>query len=91
MAIDGGGSGGGHAVPTAASFDYDTLLQLIEHLRACVDVCTSRTANWQKFCLWNENTLAFFFRISFMLDDGVSPIVLQLLQVRFSIKSIKPS
>ena len=62
------------------NFGYDTLLQLIEHLKACVDVCNSRTQNWQKYCTNNENTLSFLFKISFMLDDGVSPIVLQLLQ-----------
>ena len=75
MAIDDGSQLSG-----SLKFDYDTLLQLIEHLRACVDVCTSRTVNWQKFCLWNEQVLAFFFKISFLLDEGVSPIVLQLLQ-----------
>ncbi|CAB4062605.1 UBR4 [Lepeophtheirus salmonis] len=31
------------------SFPYDTLLKLIEHLRACVDIATSHTNNWQKF------------------------------------------
>ncbi len=62
------------------SFAYDTLLQLIEHLKACVDVASARTVNWQKFCLKNEAILAFLFQISFKLDDGVNPIILQLLQ-----------
>ena len=63
MAIDSDG-GQQQQLSGSLNFDYDTLLQLIEHLRACVDVCTSRTANWQKFCLWNEQVkpfcLAFF-------------------------------
>ena len=61
---------------------YDILLRLIEHLNACVDIATSRTVNWQKFCSSNgdESVLPFLLRISFLLDDGVSPIVLQLLQ-----------
>ena len=50
------------------------------YLRCCVEVSNSRTSNWQKFCLWNENVLSFFFAVSYSLDEGVSPIVLQLLQ-----------
>jgi E3 ubiquitin-protein ligase UBR4 len=61
---------------------YDTLLRLIEHLNACVEISSSRTINWQKFCSGggDESMLPFLLRISFLLDDGVSPIVLQLLQ-----------
>ena len=41
---------------------YDSLLQLIEHLKACVDIATSRTPNWQKYCLqgW-QKYLEFMF------------------------------
>ncbi len=63
-----------------ASFPYDTLLTLIEHLKACVDVSALRTQNWRKFCLHDDTVLAFLFKISFILEDGVSPIILQLLQ-----------
>ncbi len=62
------------------SLPYDTLLVIIEHLKACVDIASSRIQNWQKFCLKDEGVMAFLFQISFVLDDGVSPIVLQLLQ-----------
>ena len=62
------------------SLPYDTLLQLIEHLKACVDVASSRTANWQKFCVKHGHVLPFLIQISFKLDDGVNPIVLQLMQ-----------
>lgn len=64
----------------AYNLPYDTLLQLIEHLKSCVDVATSRTVNWQKFCAKNEAVLPFLLQISFKLDDGVNPIVLQLMQ-----------
>ena len=61
---------------------YDTLLRLIEHFNACVEIASSRTVNWQKYCsgTGGESILSFLFRISFLLDDGVSSIVLQLLQ-----------
>jgi E3 ubiquitin-protein ligase UBR4 len=62
------------------NFPYDTLLQLIEHLKACVDIATSRTQNWQKYCLQDEAVLSFLLHVSFVLDDGLNPIVLQLLQ-----------
>ena len=52
----------------------------LEHLKACVDVASSRTANWQKFCVKHAQVLPFLMQISFKLDDGVNPIVLQLLQ-----------
>ena len=40
----------------------------------------SRTPNWQKFCMKDPNLLAFLLRVSVHLDDGVSPIILQLVQ-----------
>jgi len=39
-----------------------------------------RTLNWQKFCLKDSGLLAFLLRVSVHLDDGVTPIILQLLQ-----------
>ena len=59
---------------------YDTLIQLIEQLKACVEVAESRTLNWQKFCMSDETVLPFLLQISYLLDNGVSPLVLQLLQ-----------
>ncbi|XP_015793075.1 E3 ubiquitin-protein ligase UBR4-like isoform X2 [Tetranychus urticae] len=61
------------------SLTYDSTIVLIEHLKACCDIASSRTLNWQKFCR-NISTLTFFMRASFLLDEGVSPIFLQLLQ-----------
>ena len=68
--------------PPPINLAYDTLLRLIEHFNACVEIASSRTINWQKYCSGggDETILAFLFRISFLLDDGVSSIVLQLLQ-----------
>lgn len=62
------------------SLNYDALVELIEHLKACVEVATYRTGNWQSFCLKNEEILPFLFEVSCILDDGVSPTILQLLQ-----------
>ena len=54
---------------------YDTLIQLIEQLKACVEVAESRTLNWQKFCMSDETVLPFLLQISYLLDNGVSPLI----------------
>ncbi|KFM56803.1 E3 ubiquitin-protein ligase UBR4, partial [Stegodyphus mimosarum] len=65
---------------TMLSLSYDSLINMIEHLKACSDIATSRTVNWQKFCQKDESILSFLIHVSFLLDEGVSPIILQLLQ-----------
>ena len=62
------------------SLQYDTLIQLIEQLKACVEVAESRTLNWQKFCMSDDTVLPFLLEVSHLLDSGVTPLVLQLLQ-----------
>ncbi|XP_042908898.2 E3 ubiquitin-protein ligase UBR4 [Parasteatoda tepidariorum] len=65
---------------TLLNLSYDSLINMIEHLKACSDIATSRTINWQKFCREDETILPFLIHVSFLLDEGVSPIILQLLQ-----------
>ncbi|KAL3276929.1 hypothetical protein HHI36_012295 [Cryptolaemus montrouzieri] len=62
------------------SLPYDSLVELMEHLKACLEIAVSRTGNWQKFCLHNDDILAYLLQVSFLLDEGVSPTVLHLLQ-----------
>lgn len=64
---------------TIISLSYDATIYLIEHLKACNETAANRTVNWQKYCLEEKGILSFFMQISFLLDEGVSPIVLQLL------------
>lgn len=45
-----------------------------------MEIATSRTGNWQRFCLKQNTVLSYLFAISTLLDEGVSPTVLQLLQ-----------
>lgn len=62
-------------------FTYDALVELTEHLRSVNEVATVRTGNWQRFCLSHVYVLPSLLRIStYQLDEGVSPIILQLLQ-----------
>ncbi|XP_022651482.1 E3 ubiquitin-protein ligase UBR4-like isoform X4 [Varroa destructor] len=61
--------------------DYDALIELMEHLKSCVDVASLRVSNWQRFCLANKWILAFLLRVSFSLNEGVAPAILQLLQL----------
>jgi E3 ubiquitin-protein ligase UBR4 len=66
--------------PHCITLPYDSLVELIEHLKACVEVATSRTGNWQRFCVREESVLSFLLQVSCLLDEGVSPTILQLLQ-----------
>ena len=36
--------------------------------------------NWQKFCLANGGVVKFLVTVSYQLDEGVAPLLLQLLQ-----------
>lgn len=64
------------------SLSYDSTIVLVEHLKACFDIASLRTLNWQKFCQ-DSSVLTFFFQASFLLDEAVAPTVLQLLQYAF--------
>ena len=66
--------------PHSITLPYDSLVELIEHLKACVEVATSRTGNWQCFCVREESVLSFLLQVACLLDEGVSPTILQLLQ-----------
>ena len=66
----------------------------------CDEIASLRTANWQLFCLdersknitwcctlltiYPPDTLPFLFHISFVLDDGLAPRLLQLLHAAVS-------
>ncbi|CAB0040844.1 unnamed protein product, partial [Trichogramma brassicae] len=67
-------------MPLTINLPYDSLVELIEHLKCCVEIATSRTGNWQRFCIKHSTVLSYLFTISTLLDEGVSPTVLQLLQ-----------
>ncbi|XP_077505275.1 E3 ubiquitin-protein ligase-like protein poe isoform X4 [Amblyomma americanum] len=64
----------------ATPLPYDALILIVEHLKACAEVATSRTANWQRYCQHDNTVLPFLFQVSFLLDEGVASIILQLLQ-----------
>uniref|UniRef100_A0A182RFY8 UBR-type domain-containing protein n=1 Tax=Anopheles funestus TaxID=62324 RepID=A0A182RFY8_ANOFN len=60
---------------------YDSLVELTEHFRACQEIASIRTGNWQKFCVRNPDILSSLLNIStYQLEEGVSTIILQLLQ-----------
>ncbi|EPQ18169.1 E3 ubiquitin-protein ligase UBR4 [Myotis brandtii] len=70
------------SVVTASSgsaLQYDTLISLMEHLKACAEIAAQRTINWQKFCIKDDSVLYFLLQVSFLVDEGVCPVLLQLL------------
>ncbi|XP_075228020.1 E3 ubiquitin-protein ligase-like protein poe isoform X3 [Lycorma delicatula] len=74
------GSGG----ISTGSLSYDALVELMEHLKACLEVTTTsgRTANWQMYCLEQDQTvLSFLLSVSCELEEVVAAqTILQLLQ-----------
>nr|KAG5693182.1 hypothetical protein BaRGS_014072 [Batillaria attramentaria] len=68
-------------VPHSIVLPYDTLLTLIEHLKVCSEIASSRPCNWQTYCRDNQDTLPFIVHASIVLDEGVAPTLLTLLQV----------
>lgn len=59
---------------------YDSLVELMEHLKACLEIAVSRTGNWQRFCVHHDDIIPFLLRVSCLLDEGVAPTILHLLQ-----------
>jgi len=63
---------------------YKAMLTLIEQLKACDEIASSRTSNWQAFCLQEKTTLSYLFQASFLLDEGLAPLILQLIHTALS-------
>lgn len=52
------------------SLPYDSLVELVEHLKACLEIALSRTGNWQRFCIHHDDVLPFLLQVSGLLDEG---------------------
>ncbi|XP_022919909.2 E3 ubiquitin-protein ligase UBR4 isoform X2 [Onthophagus taurus] len=61
------------------SLTYDALVELVEHLKMCLEIALNRTGNWQSFCIHHEKMIPFLFQVSCLLDEGVAPTILHLL------------
>ncbi|XP_078604123.1 E3 ubiquitin-protein ligase UBR4-like isoform X2 [Branchiostoma floridae x Branchiostoma japonicum] len=61
------------------SLPYDKLIIMMDHLKACTEVAATRTSNWQTFCHQDKTVVWFLLQVSFLLDEGVAPVLLQLL------------
>ncbi|XP_014258727.1 E3 ubiquitin-protein ligase UBR4 isoform X2 [Cimex lectularius] len=59
---------------------YDALVELTEHLKACVEVGTSRTWNWRQFCTKDNSVLPFLVYTSRLVEEPVAQTTLQLLR-----------
>lgn len=60
---------------------YDKLVQLMDHLKACAEIVSARTGNWQHTCaVERREALAWLVTIARRVHPHVAPTVLQLLQ-----------
>ncbi|XP_026807089.1 E3 ubiquitin-protein ligase UBR4 isoform X1 [Rhopalosiphum maidis] len=59
---------------------YDKLVELVEDVKVCVDIASSRMLNWQLYCRKDNTVLLYLMRAACFLDEGVSSTILHLLQ-----------
>nr|XP_049698341.1 E3 ubiquitin-protein ligase UBR4 isoform X1 [Helicoverpa armigera] len=60
---------------------YDKLVQLMDHLKACAEIVSARTGNWQHTCATERReALAWLVTVARRVHPHVAPTVLQLLQ-----------
>ncbi|KAJ0180973.1 hypothetical protein K1T71_003058 [Dendrolimus kikuchii] len=60
---------------------YDKLVQLMDHLKACAEIVSARTGNWQHTCaVERREALPWLVSVARRLHPHVAPTVLQLLQ-----------
>ncbi|XP_060810461.1 E3 ubiquitin-protein ligase UBR4 isoform X2 [Amyelois transitella] len=60
---------------------YDKLVQLMDHLKACAEIVSARTGNWQHTCaVERASALPWLVSVARRVHPHVAPTVLQLLQ-----------
>ncbi|CAH0559665.1 unnamed protein product [Brassicogethes aeneus] len=75
-----GGYQAGVELQHGLSLPYDSLVELVEHLKACLEIAVTRTGNWQRFCVHHDEVIPFLLKVNCLLDEGVAPTILGLLQ-----------
>ncbi|XP_068628453.1 E3 ubiquitin-protein ligase UBR4 isoform X2 [Battus philenor] len=69
------------ALLTAPDPAYDKLVQLMDHLKACAEIVSARTGNWQHTCATERRcALPWLLSVARRVHPHVAPTVLQLLQ-----------
>lgn len=76
---------------SSSTLTYPNLVSLMDHLKACYEIASVRTGNWQRFCLTNTDTLSSLLSLSCHQFDHeqISTIILQLLQA--AVVSVNPT
>lgn len=70
QACNKGGYDATLSIQHGLSLPYDSLVELMEHLKACLEVASDRTGNWQRFCIQHPTTISFLLQVSCLLDEG---------------------
>ena len=58
-------------------------VNVVEHLKVCLDVAATRTANWQMYCQQHPKAISFLVQLACFIDEGVCSTLLQLLRYAF--------
>lgn len=74
------------------NLNYNSLSNLVEHLKSCIGISQSRCVNWQLYCLCKDQTLlCLLLDMSLKFNEEVSSIILELLQHAVSSSPISTS
>lgn len=55
------------ATPTSPKLSYSHLLKLVENLKVILEVASSRTVNWQRFCGQNPSTILYLIELALLM------------------------
>ncbi|XP_013166692.1 PREDICTED: E3 ubiquitin-protein ligase UBR4 isoform X4 [Papilio xuthus] len=71
---------------------YDKLVQLMDHLKACAEIVSARTGNWQHTCATERRSaLPWLLTVARRVHPHVAPTVLQLLQAALCLPTPAPA
>lgn len=52
---------------TALKLSYTSLLKIFENLKLILESASSRSTNWQRFCLQNPSTIQYFIELALLM------------------------
>lgn len=52
---------------TALQLSYTSLLKIFENMKLILEIASSRTANWQRFCLQNSSTIQYLIDLALLM------------------------
>lgn len=61
--------------------NYSMLNNMMDFLKAILEIANSRPCSWQSFCLNEKDSLQYLMALSCCIDDAVASVILSLIQI----------